>query len=164
MRAREERRKVLVKGRVLVGTRWSDACVLNMSSRGMLLQMQMPPSRGEYIEFRRGQHIVIARVVWSQHHRLGVRAQDPLAIDSLVADASQPVPGRPAPTSEHRERRSSPRPSLERHEHNRMVARSVQYAGVVGVAACASFFAFDLVSHALSAPLIEISAVLPTTK
>ena len=74
MTAREPRLKVLVRARIKAGATWHDACILNISSRGMLMQAGVPPVRGSYLEIRRGPVLVVARVMWTKQHRFGVKS------------------------------------------------------------------------------------------
>jgi hypothetical protein len=67
---------------------WGNASILNISSGGLQLHATPPPSRGTYIEVRRGSHVIIGRVVWVKADRFGMCAQDKLAIDALITNVS----------------------------------------------------------------------------
>jgi len=69
-----------------VGSAWNDVSIVDISSRGLALHAADPPPRGSYLEVRRGRHVIVARVVWAQQQKLGLRRQDPLAIDAIISE------------------------------------------------------------------------------
>ncbi|MFC7537076.1 hypothetical protein ACFQPG_06805 [Sphingomonas sp. GCM10030256] len=155
-KAREDRRKVLIKARMREGSRWSDVCVLNMSSRGLGLQAADPPVPGSYIEVRRGAHVVIARVAWARSHRFGVATQDLVPIDTVAEDA----PGQARkPTRLPVERRSVPRLAVA-HEQSRWRARAMEFACLVVGGGVAAVLAFGWVETVLAEPLARVDSVL----
>ncbi len=161
MKPREPRQKVLIKARVRRGASWGDVCILNISPRGLLLQMQAPPGRGEYIELRRGFHAIVARVVWAKHNRFGVRTQDPMPVDAIVNEPNRAAEAN-ASTSNGKlpERRSQPRALQARYERSRSASRALEFAGVLLFVASAGVIAFQEVGKALSQPLSTITASL----
>lgn len=145
-----------------VGASWFDACVLNISERGLGIQMASPPPRGSYVEVRRGPHVMIGCVAWSSGHRLGLRTQDVLAIEAIirVPDSSE-LPGGPAPGPPPAlERRAAPRPPAERAERNRELGRALEFAFIGALAISAAFIAFETVSQTLSQPMASVSKAL----
>ncbi len=65
-----------------VGASWSDTAILDLSSKGLLLHSPNAPPRGSYVEVRRGQHVIIARVVWTCGGHVGLRSQDNVLIET----------------------------------------------------------------------------------
>jgi hypothetical protein len=61
LKARQERRRVLIPARIKQGAGWTDVCIRNLSPRGLLLHGQSPPRPGSYVEVRRGSYIIVAR-------------------------------------------------------------------------------------------------------
>ncbi|RZM10031.1 MAG: PilZ domain-containing protein, partial [Sphingomonas sp.] len=112
VRPREPRTKVLVPCRLNVDGAWSDACVHNVSSRGMLMAADAAPRPGSYVEVRRGTLLIVGRVMWRQDRCFGIRTQDRISVDALV--------------SEPRRRTAPPRgdglPAGERRADSRLVA------------------------------------------
>ena len=49
MKQREPRRKVMLSARLRQEVGWSDANILNVSSRGLLLHGTIRPARGSYL-------------------------------------------------------------------------------------------------------------------
>lgn len=86
IKAREPRKKALLVARVRSGTTWRDVSLLNLSSRGALVQSANPPPQGAYIEVRRGSHDIVARVMWTDKHRFGIHSQDAIAVDEIISE------------------------------------------------------------------------------
>ena len=139
MKQRSERRKLLVSARMRSDTGWSDVAITNASIRGLGLQTAQPPPRGTYVELRRGQLVINARVVWSNNHRFGVHTQDPVPIAALSARpgtiAAPDGGAEDYAASGYKERRRERR--VEAHEHSRIRSRLMEYSShlVVAVAA-----------------------------
>jgi hypothetical protein len=161
MKAREPRQKVMIKARMRVSATWNDVCILNISARGMSLQAAAPPPRGTYLEVRRGAHEILARVVWVNHHRFGVRTQESLDVDAVINQPDRSAaPALAIAAGVVPDRRRAPRSLAERHECSRMLSRAMEFA-VIGIfAASAAVAAFGTVSGALERPLAQVSAAI----
>lgn len=159
MKTREPRQKVLIRARMKSAEGWHDACIVDLSRRGAGLQAASAPQRGSYVEIRRGDHVLVARVVWSRRHRFGVSTQDEIAVDSVVADRAAPRP-RPLAPGLAKDRRRTPRSPHEQAEHNRLWSRRVQFAVAAGAGILAALAIGDGVRQALAEPLGEVSGVL----
>jgi len=157
MKPREPRHKVLVRARMKVGAGWHDTCILNISSRGMLLQAADPPVRGSYLEIRRGPEVIVARVMWTKTHRFGVKSQDVLSIDAIVANTAlapirEAVPGG--------ERRANTRTRLAAHERSRLQGRVMEYGFAAALAVVVALFAAGEVYQLLARPAEMVTAAL----
>ena len=137
-------------------------CMLNISSRGLLLQMAAPPAKGEYVEICRDRYVIIARTVWVNGRRFGVRTQDPLFIDAIINN-----PGLPGPKSgtHHRvkdqpERRLASRRVEDRHDRAKAIAKAWEFAAVVFFVTSVAMVTFESVSAALAEPLSGVRAAL----
>lgn len=161
LKPREPRRKILMDARMRIGATWRDVSVLNISSRGLLLRAPSPPTRGSYAEIRRGLHIILARVVWTDGNRFGVRTQDRLTIDDLIRNL-------PPGSEENWQRQSSGEArDTERSGsavlQNLVLARSktlsrlLQFACIGLFGASAAVAAAAWVGQSLSQPLSAIS-------
>ncbi len=162
MQVREPRRKVLIKARMRVGASWGDACILDVSSRGLLLQAASPPSRGAYCEVRRGRHVIVARVVWSSHHRFGVRTQDRIVADALIEepDASGAEPPQASGAEPAVERRAPTRPRDHDHEQSRWRARAIEFACIAIAGGFLATIGFGTVGRVLAHPLTSVQSAL----
>ena len=85
-KAREARQQVLIPCRLNSAGGWGDACIHNISSRGMMIASDATLSPGDYIDVRRGQQVVIGRIVWRRERFSGVRTQDVISIDALLKE------------------------------------------------------------------------------
>lgn len=144
------------------GAAWGGVSLLNISSRGALAHAEVSPPKGSYIEIRRGAHVIIAQVVWADHQRFGVRTQDPIGVDAMLADPDGPIGSGQAREPEAADRRAAPRrPALgERHERSRIIARHLEYCCLVGASAVMAGIALSLAKAAIAVPLSQASAVL----
>src|SRR5438270_4661112 len=88
LRPREERRRVVLPAQLRAGASWNDACILNTSSRGLMVHMTSPPPQGSYVELRKGPHVIVARVIWSDDQKAGLCSQDPIVVDHVVSASS----------------------------------------------------------------------------
>ncbi|WP_221364228.1 PilZ domain-containing protein [Sphingomonas jinjuensis] len=87
LRPREPRVKVVVPCRMNVNGAWSDACIHNVSSRGLLVAgAKGAPAVGSYVDIRRGSLVMIGRVMWQKDRFFGVRVQDKVNARALVAE------------------------------------------------------------------------------
>lgn len=150
----------MIKARVRAGATWTDACILNLSARGMLVRAARRPARGSYLEIRRGAHVIIARVVWAKPDRFGVQTQDPVPTDSLIVDAQKPPSPKDPQGSAFIERRSAKRSHEERHEASRRRSRAIEFGTFLLLGALATLMIGGSVSEALGRPMTAVSAAL----
>jgi hypothetical protein len=146
----------MLGARIRCGARWGDAAILNVSGSGLGLAASAPPSPGVYVELRRGAYVVVARVVWADGERFGVRAQDAILVDALVAAASC-APA--APQRTQRDRRSPPR-TADREAASRAMARCAEFSLIGLFGAALALAAFHTAAEALGKPLARVSAAL----
>jgi hypothetical protein len=159
LRLREPRRKVLIKARMRVGASWSDACILDLSSRGMLVQSRSIPQRGNYLEIRRGRHVVVARVVWSLDQRFGVQTQEPVCADDLLRETDNSSIGA-QPFSATVERRSTNRPTAAHHEASRRRGRTYEFGSLILFGVAAAFILLATIDKLLGRPLDALETAL----
>ena len=154
---RELRRRVVLPTRMRLGSVWSDACILNISSRGLMIRAARPIPQGSLVELRRGSHVIVARVVWRDGAKAGLQSEDKLPLDDILtlgqADAIQVTAG-PRPPGV--ERRRQPR----RHDESRLRSRALEFASVTLIAASLVGGALLMVEQAFSRPLAYVQAAL----
>ena len=138
---------------------WSDARILNLSSRGLLVRVSETPPSGSYVEICRGTHRIVARVVWADNDRFGAHSQDAIAVDAIIGgDDAAPAPAADAGGDRRRTRRL---PSLsERQEKSRRRSRQLEFICVTVFGCAAAAYAFDTVRETLSKPLSMVEARL----
>lgn len=144
---------MLVPARLRHGSSWSDACILNVSSRGLMIHTGRPIPNGSRIEIRRGDHVIVARVVWREGGRAGLRAEDRVPLEDIVTLGQSPSLQLSAATGE---RRKHPR----RGDHSRLRGRVVEFGGVVLIAAALTGAGLSMVDAAFARPLAVVSAAL----
>lgn len=150
----------MIRARMLTGTSWHDVCILNASPRGLGIQSAQPPTRGTYVEIRRGRQTIIGRVVWSNGHRSGLRSQDPIFISALLnGDDSAAAPS-PPPGVAFQERRLQPRPAAQMHDSSRLAGRAMEFACFVVVAGAIGMGLLSAVNEALARPMASVRAAL----
>jgi hypothetical protein len=148
---------MLVRARVRSGAAWHDACILNISSRGMLLQAAQPPARGSYLELRRGALVIVAKVIWTKSHRFGVKTQDALPVQALVDNGAVQDVGEGVRLGE---RRRQERSRLPADQSSRQQGRVIEYGFAAALAAALSVFAAAQVHDMLARPFGAASAAL----
>ena len=155
MKPRDQRQKVLIEARLRQDRGWTDARILNISRRGLMVRSPAAPLHGTYVEVCRGTHRIVARVVWVSQDRFGLRTQDAIAVDAVVRDEA----ALPEPANDPRSLRR--RSTLEmRERRSRHWSRRFQF-GVLGLfAIAAACLTFGAVREALSRPLNFAQAVL----
>jgi hypothetical protein len=158
LRVREPRMKVCVPARLRLGAQWTDAFILNVSSRGLLLQSTETVERGMYVELRRDEQVIIGRIVWRSGSRAGLRAQDRVPLESIVtAGAARSKASQRLPTAA--DRRRSPRPDHQ-HERSRLRGRSVEFAFFAAIAVLMSVAAVSLIAQAVAHPFARVRTAL----
>ncbi|MEO8142433.1 MAG: hypothetical protein ABI617_07225 [Sphingomicrobium sp.] len=139
------------------GPVWQDTCILNISSRGMLMQAADPPVSGSYLEIRRGALVIVARVMWTKTHRFGVKTQDTLPIDAIVRNIELAVVGEGMRIGQ---RRQAGRVSLSTATRSRHQGRAIEYGFAVALAMAVAGFAGSEVYRVLAAPSDVVTAAL----
>ena len=152
-RPRELRRRVVVPARLRHGNSWSDACILNISSRGLMIHTGRPILRGAEVELRRGDHVIVARVMWRDGGRAGLRTEDRVPIEDIVTLGQSPALQLTAATQD---RRKQPRAE----ERSRIQGRAVEFAGVLVIAIALAGAGATMSEGALARPLAAAEAVL----
>src|SRR5690348_12970017 len=84
-RSRELRRRVIMPARLRSSGGWTDACILNISSHGLMIHSSRVGPQGSTIELWRGNHVIVARVVWQDGARAGLQSEDRLAVEDILS-------------------------------------------------------------------------------
>lgn len=150
---RELRRRVVVPARLRHGASWSDACILNLSSRGLMIHTGRPILEGTQVEVRRGDHVIVARVMWRDGGRAGLRAEERVPVEEIMTLGQSPSLQLTAATGE---RRKHPRPE----DRSRLRGKAIEFAGVVTIAVSLAAAGLAMVEAAFARPLAMVSAAL----
>jgi PilZ domain-containing protein len=155
-RPRELRRRVLLPARLRTSAGWSDACILNVSSRGLLINANQTVAQGSNIELRHREHVIIARVIWRNGSRVGLSAEDWVPIDEILILSHSSGLQLTARTCAAVERRNQPRT----HDDSRLLGRTIEFASVAIIATTLSLGLYSLVAQALGEPMARIRIAL----
>lgn len=155
-RPRELRRRVVVRARLHMGALWTDACILNVSSRGLMIRASRAAPTGSVIELWRGDLVVTARVVWRQGVKAGLRAEHPVPVEEIMTLGQSPGLQLTAGERPACERRRRPRT----HELSRLHGRAFEFASAAVIALSLAMTAYGFVEQALARPLSRVQAAL----
>jgi hypothetical protein len=155
-RPREPRRPVVLPARLRAGVSWSDTCILNISSRGLMIHSARATPEGSDVELYRGEHVIVARVIWRDGARVGLRSVDCLPIDELVALGKSAAAGLTPPGARDERCRPLRRPA---GEQARLRGQAVEFLGVGAIALSLALGAWGVIGKASGGPLARIAAV-----
>ena len=162
LKIRAPRLKVLIPARMRVSAGWNDACILNISERGLMIRAaSASPRRGSCVELRRGARIIIGRVMWAEQDRVGLSTQDALDVESIIAAPDGDTEGgaSASATPGSFDRRATVRPGAA-FERSRHWSRAFDFACITIFAAAGSVVAFGAVTQLLAAPMAEVEQAL----
>ncbi|MGN6590146.1 MAG: PilZ domain-containing protein [Sphingomicrobium sp.] len=156
-RPRELRRRVLLPARLRNGTKWADACILNISTHGLMIQSSRPDPEGSFVELRRAELVIVARVVWQKGSRAGLHVHDRLPVEEIMslgaASSLQLVACDGARVDRRRRDRKS-------QDAARFHGRLMEYIAVLLITIALAGGAWSLLRHTLAVPLSRVSAAL----
>ena len=156
-RPRELRRRVIMPARLHSSSGWTDACILNVSSRGLMIHSARAGPQGSIVELRRGRHAIVARVVWRDGARVGLKTEERLAVEDLIrlncASATMVTAGQA-------QKRARGTPSQRRERNRRSLGRVIEYVGVALIACTLAATAFDVFERGLGTPMALIETAL----
>ena len=156
-RPRELRRRVMLGARMRAGATWTDACILNVSSHGLMINAPSAgPRTGTMIEIRHADHVIVAAVVWRNGTRAGLRSEHRVPVEEILALGNAPSLRLTAGQWPQIDRRKH----VRSHSDNRLLARALEFAGVAAIAASLGFGALFLVQQAFARPMMALSAAL----
>jgi len=146
----------MLPARMRTAAGWSDACILDVSSRGLMVHAHIFALDDRVVELWHGDHAITARVVWRNGPKAGLRAEERIPVEDIlglsVPDSLQLAVGRP-PSAE---RRKGPRT----HDDNRLAARAFEFASVAIIASTLAFGFSMWVEEALAQPLALVETAL----
>lgn len=152
---KEDRVKVLLRVRMRAGGLPADACIRDISSRGLLIQTMAPPSRGTTIELNGPFPPIVARVVWTSDGRFGVRTQDLIDIPALLSgklDRRQAGERRAAP----RATPDRPADALDRASRSHRLGRLMQFTALAVIGGGIGVGLARIAYETMSVPSIAI--------
>lgn len=159
MKVREPRQRLALTSRLRCGATWTDACIVNISRRGLGLQSVAPPVPGSYVEICRGDITVIACVVWVEGQRFGARTQDNVSATALV-DARRDVSEVGHSNRMSFEKTLPRRATSAVHESSRASGRIIEFCFVGILAVAAASAAAATLTSAVGHPISAVEAAM----
>jgi len=156
-RPRELRRRVVARARVLSGTQWTDTCILNVSSRGLMIQSARPMAKGTIVEVLRGDMRIVARVVWSEAGRSGLQSDERLVVEDILSLENVRSLQLIVSNGVRHERRKRPRRAAI---EPRLRGRAMEFLAVAAIGVSLTGVAWAMAQHAMAKPLASASAAL----
>ena len=157
LRPRELRRRVILPARLRLGSQWTDVCILNVSSRGMMIQTGQPAQHGTIVEIRRERHVISGRVMWRNGGKIGLQCEDRVPVEEILSLGASKSLRLVATDGALIERRQVPR--CERPEA-RHLGRTLQFTGVLAIVLALSISGVIWVKTTLAQPLRAAEAAL----
>ena len=155
---REWRRKVLVSARMRAQDGWGDVRILNVSTRGMMIRTALPTNPGTTIELRRGDQVMVVKVMWRSGSRAGLRSDTVLPVMDLMCMSEKL--GDPKPLWSPANSRARPRPACIDEAASTYRARAMEFAAVLTVVALVSFALGSAAMATLGSPLREMQLAM----
>ena len=147
----------MLPARMRSSTGWSDACILNISTRGLLIYALGSADPGSFVEIRRGNQLVVARVVWRQNQRIGLQSPDPLRIAEIISsDTAEAAVIVPVVIPSKPDRRKVGRD----WEKSRAIGRAVEFLSLVLIAVALGAAVSAYVLDILSGPFARVGGAL----
>jgi hypothetical protein len=153
---RELRRRVMLRARLRALTGWSDGCILNVSSHGLLINAPASAVAGDVIELWHGEHVIIASIIWRKGTRAGLRSDDRIPVEDIMALSRAPMLQLTAQQWPSADRRKRPR----QRRDSRLVGRAMEFAGLAVAAILLAGGALAMVEAAFARPLAAVRSAL----
>ena len=144
----------MLPARVRTTAGWSDACILNLSSRGLMVRAHFVTLEDGFVELWHGDHAISARIVWREGLKAGLQADDPIPVEQILSISSAPSLQLSADPYRGRDRRKRPR------SDSRVRGRVFEFASIAIVAAALALGFCFWVGEALAQPLTLIRTAL----
>lgn len=136
---------------------WSEACILNLSSRGLMINAPAAfAQEGSTIELWHDGRVIIGTIMWRNGTRAGLQAEDRIPVDDILAVGQAAALQLTAADWPEVDRRSVARPEGE----SRLRGRAIEFAGLVMIAASLGIGAFTMMNEAFAAPIRYVEAAL----
>jgi hypothetical protein len=147
----EDRTRALVRATLRGDGDEREACILDVSSRGLLLTAAVPPPRGSFIELVVGRHSLIGQVKWSSQRRFGLVLRERISVVGLLSGDQQAIKLAPRRKLSKQRRRVA--------EGTAPLARMIQFGMLIAALGAGAFMLSRVSSQGL-APLRLASTAL----
>ena len=123
------RRYAAIRAKMRAGGLPIDACIRDVSSKGLMIQAKVSPPRGTYVEIITHSQTIVGRVVWGKDMRFGILTRDKIHVDMMVAERRAPPSGQcadPQPTAVLRPASVARKPGFRRSH-----ARALEFGALI---------------------------------
>jgi len=155
-RPREWRRRVSLQSLVRSDGGWGSACILNISSRGFLIEATRPTPKGSTVELRHNGHVIMAKVVWREGARAGLTTEVKIPVEDILSLDQASSLQLTAVGGGQVERRKQPR----WHSDSRICSHLIQCVGVGLIGLTLVGAIGTLVAESLTASMARVEATL----
>lgn len=138
----EDRTKVMIRARLRGAGPERDACILDISTRGLAASVDQAPPRGEIVELVVGRNNLVGQVKWSGQRRFGIAFRDRISVIGLISGEGELKHGARAPV------RSSDQAVAAAASGGGLIRR-IEFAIVFAAAAAGTFYVADFVGSAM---------------
>jgi hypothetical protein len=111
--------------------------------------------KGSVVELRRGEHVIVARVVWRDGARVGLKSDDRLPVEDIMSLTQCQSLRLVADGGAHVERRRRPRAASG---DSRLRGRAYEFVGIGVIALALTLGVWAMAQEAFAAPLAKIEA------
>jgi hypothetical protein len=113
--------------------------------------------KGTIVELRRGEHVILARVMWRDGARLGLQSDERLPVEQIISVSQSKALQLVAADGAHIERRKKQRPGLV---DARIRGRVLEFIGVGAMVLCLALSVWAMAQQAFAKPLAALGAAL----
>lgn len=139
----EDRTKVMIRARLRGAGPERDACIVDLSSRGLAAAAEDPPGRGDFVEMVVGDAVLVGQVKWSSTRRFGMAFRERISVIGVLSGEGGAV-GLKARQAQDRKR--------ERRQASAAgggIGRRLQFLVLLGAGAAATFYIAENAGAAL---------------
>ena len=146
----------MLPARMRTAVGWSDARILNVSSRGLMIHASLSALECGVIELWHGDHTITARVVWREGTKAGLQAEDRIPVEEILSLSGSAALKLSAEPYRGIERRKRPRTA----DDSRLWARAFEFASIAVIAGLLALSFSLWVGEALAQPLAAVATAL----
>lgn len=148
---------MLLRARMQATSRWSDVCILNVSSRGAMINAPSASvEKGSMVELRYADHMIVGTIVWREGSRAGLQAEDRIPVEELLARSQSSSLQITANGWPEVDRRATPRSG----DDSRIRGRAIEFTGIALIGAVLALGATLMIGQAFAEPMRQVQAAL----
>lgn len=118
-----------------------------------MIHSARPAPEGSLVELRRGEHAIVARVVWRDGARLGLQSDERLPIEEIMSLTQSHALRLTASGGRIVDRRKHPRFAAN---DSRIRGRMIEFLGVVTITASLAISAWVMAEEAFAKPMAVV--------